>query len=124
SIISVFGQNFSTETVLFPNLDVNGRLATSLGGACLLMNGTPLPIFAVTPGQINAQISANAALGPMSFTVTANCATVQAVSSEPLLLQGPAPREQTSPVEMATIQEATPAFFIFDPVASAGFIAA
>ena len=124
SIISVFGQNFSTETLLFPNLDGQGKLATILGGTCLMMNGTPLPIFAVTPTQINAQISANAALGPMSFTVTANCATIQAVSSAPLLLEGPAPREQTSAAEMATVQEATPAFFIFNPVASNGFIAA
>lgn len=124
SIISVFGKNFSTETVLFPNLDANGRLATILGGTCLQMNGTPMPIFAITPGQINAQVPATAALGPMSFTVTANCATIQAVTSAPLLLEGPAPREQTSAAEMATVEQVTPAFFIFDPVLSNGFIAA
>ncbi len=67
SIISVFGQNFSTETILYPDLDAQGKLATILGNTCLMMNGEELPIFAVTPGQINAQVSATQTLGPASF---------------------------------------------------------
>lgn len=112
SIISVFGQNFSTETVSFPNLDGNGNIDTILGGSCLLMNDEALPIFAITPGQINAQVSAAKVLGPASFTVVANCGTVAAVGSAPLT------------VEMVTVEEATPAFFLYPPLSEGGLIAA
>lgn len=129
SIFSVFGQNFSTETLLFPNLDGNGDLDTILGGTCLMMNGEALPIFAVTPGQINAQASAAKALGPASFTVVANCGTAAAISSAPLTIErgrqaSPTPRELTSNVEMATVEETTPGFFLFPPLADDGIIAA
>lgn len=109
SIISVFGQNVSNETVLFPNLDGQGKLATILGGTCLTMNGEALPIFAVTPDQINAQVSATKALGPASFTVIANCGTAQAVTSD---------------VAIAMIEEATPGFFLYPPLSNNGLIAA
>ncbi len=124
SIISVFGENFSTETILYPNLTGDGKLATTLGDACLMMNGEALPIFAVTPGQINAQVSANKAFGPASFTVVANCGSAAALTSAPLSLESPAPRNLTSGVEMVTVEATTPAFFIFNPVAANGFIAA
>lgn len=124
SIISVFGDNFSTETILYPNLDAQGNLATTLGGACLMMNGEALPIFAVTPGQINAQVSANKSFGPASFTVVTNCGSANALSSEPFRLGSPTPRTLTSGVETVTIEAATPSFFIFNPVAADGFVAA
>lgn len=124
SIISVFGQNFSNETILYPTLDPAGRIPTILGGTCLLMNGEPLPIFAITPGQINAQASAAQLLGPASFTVETNCATIAAVSSSARVIDFPAPRALTSGVEVATVEAATPGFFIYDPVASDGYIAA
>ena len=87
SIISVFGQNFSTDTILFPNLDDQGRLDTILGGTCLMMNGEALPIFAITPGQINAQASAAQVLGPASFTVVTDCGAAAAISSAPLSIE-------------------------------------
>jgi uncharacterized protein (TIGR03437 family) len=89
-----------------------------------MMNGEALPIFAVTPGQINAQVSANKAFGPASFIVVTNCGTANALTSAPLLLEGGTPRELFSGVETVTVEEATPSFFIFDPVAADGFIAA
>ena len=124
SIISVFGQNFSTKTILYPNLDGDGKLATTLGGACLMMNGEALPIFAVTPEQIDAQVSANKAFGPASFTVVTNCATAAAMMSAPMMLSAGPPRGITSGVETVTVEEATPVFFIFNPVAADGLIAA
>ncbi len=129
SIISVFGQNFSTDTILFPNLDSEGKLDTVLGGTCLTMNGVALPLFAVTPGQINAQASAAKALGPASFTVVTDCGTVAAISSAPLSIEigraaSTTTRALTSDVEMATVEEATPGFFLFPPHTEDGFIAA
>jgi uncharacterized protein (TIGR03437 family) len=129
SIISVFGRGFSTNTILVPNLDGNGDLDTILGGTCLMMNGEALPIFAITPGQINAQASAAKALGPASFTVVANCETAAAASSAPLTIESgraasPTPQAITSATEMATVEEATPGFFLFPPLADDGLIAA
>jgi uncharacterized protein (TIGR03437 family) len=129
SIISVFGQGFTTDTILFPNLDGQGKLDTILGGTCLMMNGEALPIFAVTPGQINAQASANKALGPASFTVITNCATAAPIRSAPLTIEtgrlaSPTPQALSSGVEMATVEEATPGFFLFPPLADDGLIAA
>lgn len=124
SIISVFGQNFSTETILYPNLDDQGKLATILGGTCLTMNGEALPMFAVTPGQINAQVSADKTFGPVSFRVVTDCGTESALASAPLLIEGPGPRELTSAFEAVTVEAVTPSFFIFSPVAADGFIAA
>ena len=129
SIIGVFGQNFSTDTILFPNLDSQGKLDTILGGTCLMMNGAALPIFAITPEQINAQASAAKTLGPASFTVVTNCGTAAATSSGPLTIElgraaSPTPQALTSDGEMATIEEATPGFFLFPPLANDGLIAA
>lgn len=124
SIISVFGSNFSTGTTLFPTLDGNGDLDRILAGTCLEMNGERLPIFAVTPGQINAQASEAQTLGPVSFTVITDCDTPNALRSETARGISPAPQALTSAVEMATVEEATPVFFIYDPVAANGFIAA
>lgn len=109
SIISVFGQNFATQPILYPNLDDEGKLATILGGTCLTMNNEPLPIFAVTPGQINAQVSVDKIFGPVSFRVVTNCGTEDAL---------------TSAFEAVTVEEVTPSFFIFNPVEADGFIAA
>lgn len=123
SIISVFGENFASGTTLFPTLDVNGDLDRILAGTCLEMNGERLPIFAVTPGQINAQVSDSQALGSASFTVITDCDAPSALRSEARTLSR-APRALTSDAETATVEEATPVFFIFNPVASDGFIAA
>lgn len=109
SIISVFGQNFGTETILSANLDDQGKVAKILGGTCLTMNGQAMPIFAVTPGQINAQVSADQIFGPVSFRVVTDCGTANA---------------RTSAFEGVTVEAVTPSFFIFNPVASDGFIAA
>ncbi len=129
SIISVFGENFTTEMIANPNLDSEGKLATTLGGTCLMMNGQALPIFAIFPTQINAQVSADKTLGPASFTVVTNCATTAPISSSPLTIEigraaAPTPQALTSGVEMATVEEATPGFFLFPPRTVDAFIAA
>lgn len=128
SIISVFGTGFASETILYPNLDGN-FLARTLGNVCLEMNGERLPIFAVTPEQINAQAPATQTLGPASFTVISNCDTADALRSEAVTVElgraAPQPaREVSSGVEMVTVEAATPAFFLYPPVVNGGLIAA
>lgn len=121
SIISVFGQNFSTSTTLFADLDGDGNIARILGGTCLEMNGVRLPIFTMTPGQINAQASASQVFGPASFQVITNCDTANALLSERGTIT---PRSLDSDVETATVETATPGFFLFPPLADDGLIAA
>jgi uncharacterized protein (TIGR03437 family) len=123
SIISVFGENFSNETILFPNLDADGKLETILGGVCLEMNGERLPIFAVTPGQINAQASTTAAPGPAMLRVITDCDTPNAVASQIQALS-PAHEAIASNDQIVTVESATPGFFLFAPLADDGVIAA
>jgi uncharacterized protein (TIGR03437 family) len=49
-LVSIFGTNLSSKT------DTNGSLPTTLDGVQVLVNGTPAPIYFVSPGQINAVI--------------------------------------------------------------------
>jgi uncharacterized protein (TIGR03437 family) len=109
SIVSIFGINFSSETILFPNPSVAEKIATILGGTCVEIGGQRAPIFAMTPTQANVQMPGTLLSGPVGFAVIRECDTPLATRSH---------------VEMATVSEATPGFFIFNPVASNGFIAA
>ena len=109
SIISVFGKGLASEDILFPTLDANGDISKILAETCLEMNGARLPLFAVTPGQINAQASAAQALGPARFTVTTQCDTPDATVSNAVA---------------ATVEAASPAFFLFPPLADDSPIAA
>lgn len=121
-IFSVFGHDFSDQTVLNAELDENGELARILGGTCLEMNGERLSLFAVTPNQINAQAPAAQALGPASFRVVRNCdAAVSETSRREL---SPRPQAATSQVEIATVENAAPVFFLYPPLAEDGLIAA
>jgi uncharacterized protein (TIGR03437 family) len=52
SIVSIFGSNLANGTGSASTLP----LPTSLAGAKLTLNGTPMPLFYVSPTQINAQI--------------------------------------------------------------------
>lgn len=109
SIFSVFGLNFTQETILFPNLDIQGRIAKNLGGACFEVNGERTPIYAVTPKQANLQSPATMNVGPVSIVAIRNCDTTEEVRSE---------------ARMVTSAEATPAFFLYPPVVDNGLIAA
>lgn len=126
AIISVFGQNFTTESIDFPTVNGEGKLDTILGGTCLMMNGEALPIFAIYPNQINAQASAAANSGPVSFTVVTDCATPAATTSAAVFAEvgTPTPREEASAVEMVPVDVASPSFFLFPPLADDGLVAA
>ncbi len=52
TILSIFGANLASSTLTAQTLP----LPTSLGGAQVKVNGTPAPLFFVSPGQINFQL--------------------------------------------------------------------
>jgi uncharacterized protein (TIGR03437 family) len=57
SIAAVFGSNMNNGTnVLFSSFGPDGTLVTTLAGAQVTVNGTPVPIFYSTPGQLGIQI--------------------------------------------------------------------
>jgi len=51
-LISVFGTGLSPVTAANSEVPV----PTALGGTCLTVNGMPIPMFYVSPGQVNAQL--------------------------------------------------------------------
>jgi uncharacterized protein (TIGR03437 family) len=132
SIISVFGIGFSTETILSPNLDQDGKLATTLGGTCVEIGGERSPIFAITPTQANVQTPATITTGPVSVVVITGCGTAtQAVSAAVSMapansraLSPSLPQAISSEVAMVTVEAVAPAFFLFPPLAADGLIAA
>lgn len=76
SAISIYGSNFAsagTQFVAGANDIVNGRLPTTLGGVCVLVDRQPAPLLAVYPNQINAIMPQVATGGLVDVTVVTNC---------------------------------------------------
>lgn len=59
SLISLYGENFSTETAQATSFP----LPTTLAGVRVILNGNPAPLLYVSPTQINAQVSTEAWIG-------------------------------------------------------------
>ncbi|HXA48890.1 MAG TPA: metallophosphoesterase, partial [Candidatus Acidoferrum sp.] len=51
-LVSIFGKGLATQTFSAQSYP----LPTVVGGASVMLNGTPLPLIYVSPGQINAQL--------------------------------------------------------------------
>jgi uncharacterized protein (TIGR03437 family) len=69
SIVAVFGANLNDgSTTLSSSFGADGRLVTTLGGSQVLINGTPVPLFYSTHGQLAIQ---------MPTDLTGSSATVQ-----------------------------------------------
>ncbi|HKE23722.1 MAG TPA: hypothetical protein VKB88_15260 [Bryobacteraceae bacterium] len=68
SVISIFGANLTAGTVLGPS-DI---LAQTLGGVTVRIGTRLLPLFFVSPSQINAQLPADFAPGQQTLTVSAS----------------------------------------------------
>jgi uncharacterized protein (TIGR03437 family) len=85
SIFSVFGAGLSQQTASAQTLP----LPLSLGSTAVMVNGESVPLFYVSPGQINAQMPLNAPTGsPVSVIVTSagrnsNTATVDLAPAAP-----------------------------------------
>jgi uncharacterized protein (TIGR03437 family) len=75
SILSVFGVNMATVTAVAPD----GMLPQTLGGLTVAVGDRVLPLFFVSPGQINAQVPDDLATGDQVLTVSpAGAAQVRA----------------------------------------------
>ena len=66
AIISIFGVNLATDT----EVAGDGMLPQALGGVTVRVGDRLLPLFFVSPGQINAQLPDDFAPGPQVLTVT------------------------------------------------------
>jgi uncharacterized protein (TIGR03437 family) len=71
SIAAVFGSNMNDgSNVLFSSFGADGKLVTTLGGAQVTINGSPVPIFYSTPAQLGIQIPANLSGSSASIQVS------------------------------------------------------
>ena len=77
AIVSVFGQGFAPEgtQAASPILNAAGRVATELAGVCLEIDGKRAPLFAVFPGQINAQAPHDLTPGTAQVEAVLGCGT-------------------------------------------------
>ena len=64
SLISAYGLNLAPEGLLLAS---GFPLPTTLAGVSLLVNGTPAPLLAATPWQVNAQLPPETMEGPAAF---------------------------------------------------------
>jgi len=95
SIAAIFGTNLNNgSTVLFSSFGPDGKLATTLGGASVTVNGIAAPIFYSTPGQLGVQI-------PVELEGLASASVRVTVAG------------QTSPPQTAFLDSAGPGIFTF-----------
>jgi uncharacterized protein (TIGR03437 family) len=66
-IVALFGNQFTTGS---PAGVTSLPIATTLGGIQLALNGTPVPLYYTSAGQINFQVPYNAAIGAGTLQVT------------------------------------------------------
>jgi uncharacterized protein (TIGR03437 family) len=78
SIVAIFGSNLATAAVGASGIP----LPTSLGSTTVTMNGTAVPLFYVSNGQVNAQVPYGMASGSVSLQVQSGSqsSTVQTAS--------------------------------------------
>lgn len=67
SIVTIFGQNLAASTAVGPA----SPLVQTLGGVTVTAGGSLLPLFFVSPTQINVQLPPAFPLGPATLTVSA-----------------------------------------------------
>jgi protocatechuate 3,4-dioxygenase beta subunit len=93
--ISIFGDNFSTTTRTWNAQTeiVGGKLPTSLDGVSVTINGTAVPVFYVSPSQINVQAPSDVGSGPVQVVVRNSNGASDPIS--------------------ATVQTVLPGFFLF-----------
>jgi len=65
-ILSIFGVNLATDTLVAPD----GMLPQTLGGLTVRVGDRLLPLFFVSPGQINAQVPDDLAMGEQMLTIS------------------------------------------------------
>jgi len=89
-VVSIYGMQFATAGTLAINAST--PLATTLGGTQVLVNGTPVPLYFVSPGQINFQMpygaiaGQNAAIQVVSGSTQGNLRSIGVSTLAPRLL--------------------------------------
>lgn len=84
-LLSIFGQNLGTNDTFSAT-----PLPLVLGGTCVTLNNVPLPLFWVSPGQINAEIPPGMAPGTYPLVVR-SIANRAASPSQTLTISATAP---------------------------------
>ncbi len=84
SIVAIFGSNLATASASATSIP----LATTLAGTTVTMNGTPVPLYYVSNGQVNAQVPYGTATGVVSIQAqrggqTTAIQSAQVVSASP-----------------------------------------
>lgn len=96
SWISFFGSELSLTTRMWGTADFVGKkLPTTLDGVIVTINGKDVPVYYISPGQLNVLVPGDLAAGPATLTVTT-------------------PRG-TSPPLTTTIQTYAPGLFALSP---------
>ena len=101
-IFSIFGANLSTATEAFSTVP----LPTTLAGVSLEINGAAVPLYLVSPGQINAQLPFDTAPGPATAVIVT---PPDALPPRPSMSSPPLPPSSSpSPPEMASSPRMSP----------------
>lgn len=98
AIVSIFGSNFSTGNATFQSVP----LPTALGGTSVTFNGVTVPLFFVSPGQINAQAPFDMPTGPIQIQVHRG--------------------SSTSTITVSNSTSFSPGIFVMDPNTNAGAV--
>jgi uncharacterized protein (TIGR03437 family) len=80
AIVSIFGTNFASTTATAQG----APLPTELAGTSVTINGTKVPLFYVSPTQINLQVPWSTQVAPFNYTQASVVVTTLAGSSTPV----------------------------------------
>jgi|GEM_PF-447240 len=84
AIASVFGSDFSDQTVLAPAVESDGTVSKRLAGSCVEVQGERAPLFAMLPTQANFQVPENVGVNTsVDVVVIRNCDGPLEMRSEP-----------------------------------------
>lgn len=93
SIVTAYGENFAPagSAATSPALDEHGRIATTLAGVCLEIDGERSPMLAVFNHQINAQAPDGLPAGGLvEVVVVRDCGAADEHRSQPIRVQAAA----------------------------------
>jgi len=95
SWVTIFGENLATSTRTWDGAINGSTLPTELDGVVVLIGGKRAAVFFISPGQLNVQVPDGLSPGPVSVQVVVDGATSETLT--------------------ASLSEAAPGFFTFDP---------
>jgi len=79
SLVSIYGLNFSADQSFLAD---RFPLPPALGGISILLNGEALPMQAVTPWQVNAQLPQSIPVGNIALQLVVNGAAANSITAE------------------------------------------